>query len=288
MTPSIEFFPRSAGSESSKSSSARPLTYGWLPYLPRHDKAEPNALATVRHAEVASRSHLVANASALRSVMAPRLDNAFCARSSSTVHHGGVHPALTKPFCEVNELISAAVDDGRVEQQAIAGTDLMIYNSRLASSHQSDLVIQICRGLVLSPVAIVAAPFYRFYHHNPGGGQIGENELVEATEKKDGSLIIAFTYHGELITCTKRRADTALTLSRRSGRAPGCKSAAYRPSFCRVSPTCLRQRTGTMLWSSATRTTSACFLQSATLTGLNSTVLLWFSKLPVCSSPLFL
>ena len=63
---------------------------------------------------------------------------------------------------------------------------------------------------------MIAAPFCRFYHHMPGRGQIGDQELVEATEKKDGSLIIAFLYHRELITCTKRRADSEQAIWSRS------------------------------------------------------------------------
>ena len=233
LTPSVKFFPVGSGAEShlernpltrtrysSGRSADRPLMCGWLPYQPRRDKAEPNTSATVRGAEMAALSPLLANASALRSIMAARLTGAGFA-PAKPFSDPGVHPALARPFSEVVELVSAAVEDGRVERQNIAGTNLMVYNSRVAAnSYASDFALEVCRGLVLSPNAVVAAPFCRFHHHSPDsdqiGSNIGENELVEATEKKDGSLIIAFTYKGELITCTKRRADSEQAIWSRS------------------------------------------------------------------------
>eukprot|EP00966_Prymnesium_polylepis_P295593 6826436-Prymnesium_polylepis.1 len=152
--------------------------------------------------------------------MAPRLTWAGVA-PAKPFSAPGVHPALARPFSEVIELVSTAVEDGRVERQNIAGTNLMVYSSCVAAnSYASDFAVEVCRGLVLSPNAVVAAPFCRFHQHSPDsdqiGSKIGENELVEATEKKDGSLIIAFTYKGELITCTKRRADSEQAIWSRS------------------------------------------------------------------------
>jgi len=230
LIPSVNFFPvKSESSQreqntpvrhSSGRSTDRPLTCGWLPYQPRHDKAEPNASATIHNAEMAALSPLLANASALRSIMARRLIMEEPTMTKPLLDPG-VHPAFARPFPEVKELVSAAVSEGRIERQNIAGTDLMVYNSRVAGNDDvSDFALEVCRGLVLSPNAVVAAPFCRFCHHSPNsyqiGSKIGANELVEATEKRDGSLIIAFTYKGDLITCTKRRADSEQAIWSRS------------------------------------------------------------------------
>ena len=182
---------------------------GWMPSARRYDKSHANAFSTVEAGKAAAANPALNTASALQDSMLHSLD----ARSRdmamevvSPCSEPPQHPALQIPFADFKQLLDEAA--GSIEQTRIYGTELVVLNARSAPEVSSD-ILAMCRGLVISESAVVAAPFCKF---GRADGSIDRCQLVEATEKIDGSHIIAFFHEGEIITCTKRRADSEQAL----------------------------------------------------------------------------
>ena len=111
-----------------------------------------------------------------------------------------------------------------------------------AKAPVSDSIASMCRGLVVSNESVVAAPFFRFHRNT----ELDRDQPVEATIKFDGSLIVAFTWQDEMITCSRRRADSEqavwaqqwLALNAKSTLKQGCTyilEAVYRVNTVVVS-----------------------------------------------------
>ena len=181
---------------------------GWMPSARRYDKPQANGFSTVEAVNAAAANPALNTASALQGSMLHSLD----ARSRGTAMEAVFtrseppHPALQIPFADFKQLMDEAA--GSIERTRIDGTGLVVLNARSAPEVSSD-ILGMCRGLVISESAVIAAPFCKF---GRADDSIDPCQLVEATEKIDGSHIIAFVHEGEIITCTKRRADSEQAL----------------------------------------------------------------------------
>ena len=181
---------------------------GWMPSARRYDKPQANGFSTVEAVNAAAANPALNTASALQDSMLHSLD----ARSKGTAMEAVFtrseppHPALQIPFADFKQLMDEAA--GSIERTRIDGTGLVVLNARSAPEVSSD-ILGMCRGLVISESAVIAAPFCKF---GRADDSIDPCQLVEATEKIDGSHIIAFVHEGEIITCTKRRADSEQAL----------------------------------------------------------------------------
>eukprot|EP00966_Prymnesium_polylepis_P303224 7004233-Prymnesium_polylepis.1 len=169
-----------------------------------------NGSATVRTAEGVMRHSLLRNAAQLQKAL-PTLISSVAIHSDTPQRPLIVHPALAIPFSQLVSRIAAAEAEGLVERNCIPSTSLYVLNSTVGPMGEGgsldSMILALCRGLVISSDAVVAAPFCRFDHHDVLT-LIDPDEMVQATEKLDGSLIIAFMWEGRIVTCTKRRADS--------------------------------------------------------------------------------
>ena len=185
-----------------------PSGCGWMPTARRLDKSQANAFSTVEAGKAAAANPALNTLSALQDSMLHSLEarSRGMAMEAVFTRSEPPHPALQIPFADFKQLMDEAA--GSIERTQIDGTGLVVLNACSAPEVSSD-ILAMCRGLVISESAVVAAPFCKFGRADES---IDPCQLVEATEKIDGSHIIAFVHEGEIITCTKRRADSEQAL----------------------------------------------------------------------------
>ena len=199
---------------------------GWMPAARRYDKSHANAPSTIEAGKVAAANPALNTKSALQASML----HSFSARSKDVMETADstcsqpAHAALQIPFADFRQLLDEAA--GSIERTRIGGTELVVLNARGPAPEASSNILAMCRGLVISESTVVAAPFCKF---GSAAKSIGPCQLVEATEKIDGSHIIAFMWQGEIITCTKRRADSEQALWSKAYLQ--CKDVTLTPGF---------------------------------------------------------
>mmetsp|Transcript_4243 Transcript_4243/g.10361 ORF Transcript_4243/g.10361 Transcript_4243/m.10361 type:complete len:1201 (+) Transcript_4243:76-3678(+) len=180
------------------------ISCGWLPCKLRSDKLQPNNKATANSVVAAAECAGLHDAPAFVAAMSL---SSFNETSLSIAKPIDIHPAIKMPFAQMISSIHEAEAKGAISRQRIPGTELDV----LSTSVQAPGVMfpaHLIRGLIVSSEKVVAAPFCRFDHYSAASGLIGADDIVEATEKLDGSFIIAFVWLSKLYTCTKRRADS--------------------------------------------------------------------------------
>jgi hypothetical protein len=145
------------------------------------------------------------------------------------------------PFSELYRAVMQQVQAGTVERWVHADTGLEVFSYLQSCRPPASSTAAMCRGLVLHQASskVVTMPFVRFGHlsDGPAAGN-GWQQQPEAEEeqeadprdevllaaaacepvdvlspaaasfKVDGSLVIAFMWHGRLMVTTRRRMDS--------------------------------------------------------------------------------
>ena len=138
------------------------------------------------------------------------------------------HPARLMPFAEVYSRANEAVEGGTVEKWLDpAGSGIEIFNYITCAENddafESTSAQNMCRGLVLHPKSsfVLATPFVRFLPQfkpsltsSEAAATIGRKgkEIMTASMKIDGSLVVAFVFGGSVLTATRRRMDSEQAL----------------------------------------------------------------------------
>ena len=180
---------------------------GWFPVAVRTDKLTSNAAETVASMQAAATRKGLRDAAELEAAFVPILSRAQAVAADQLIQGcPQQHPAFQIPFAELEAGVAQAELAGHVQRvQVVDGLSILSYTS---SAPPADRIASMCRGLVLSSERVVAAPFFRFHRHHDKGSELNARHPVQATVKYDGSLIVAFCWKSELMTCTRRRADS--------------------------------------------------------------------------------
>jgi hypothetical protein len=155
-------------------------------------------------------------------------------------HSRDIHPLRRVDFDNLLIILHQYVVNGDIERYVDNVSGLEVYNyfvghnsnnnkSQIMSNiddeynNNNDITVSMCRGLIIHPASkrIIATSFVQFnqnkisYDENnmdvetsQSGHSISSNEIVQATIKYDGTLIIVFKLHGIVYASTRRRLDS--------------------------------------------------------------------------------
>ena len=106
------------------------------------------------------------------------------------------HPVLSFDFDTLLNRLEETTTKGYVTKTVDPETGLVIYNY-LASAPPDDPIVMIARGLIIDVAAkkIVTMPFPRFFCPEPIQIASCADELVEATEKLDGTFVMVVKWN---------------------------------------------------------------------------------------------
>ncbi len=160
----------------------------------RYDKLTGNATSTI-----ASQLRLCLRPLNLTK-LTPRLDGGVGEIPARSLAHPAKGVVNNFSFSRLQELLSSP----EFKTNSLESSSLTVVNCTSRMSDPSGMA----RGLVIDAKfeTVVAHSFPRFYHHQPE--HIDASEVVCASVKMDGSMIVAYVYHGELYTNTKSRHET--------------------------------------------------------------------------------
>jgi len=115
-----------------------------------------------------------------------------------------LHPAVSMGYDILLGGLNAAVADGLVSIKRDGDLALYCYTKEAVYTQAWTPITEVARGLILDLAEwrIVALPFPKFFNLGEGDRQAPAEDF-EATEKQDGSLIIAFVHRGVRRTATK-------------------------------------------------------------------------------------
>eukprot|EP01006_Ploeotia_vitrea_P028161 TRINITY_DN60887_c0_g1_i1.p1 TRINITY_DN60887_c0_g1~~TRINITY_DN60887_c0_g1_i1.p1 ORF type:complete len:522 (+),score=37.41 TRINITY_DN60887_c0_g1_i1:67-1632(+) len=127
------------------------------------------------------------------------------------------HPICQYDFDHIYNRLQQTIRDNHVRCWTEPATGLSVYSARPTLQtdvpFQWDDIVASCRGLVIHTDSntLVATPMVKFWsvdEHQAAAEYamapiLSEDEEIEATEKIDGSLGVAFLWHGELYVTTR-------------------------------------------------------------------------------------